>query len=296
MNRLTFLLVWLIIVPCHASTQPFQYQLSDGKTLEFQLDKSLLTNRKVEPRYNPDVAKQLLRNQLIRAAAAEPHPGVKIEISRPALPLEVKVTGQDPSQVAHWRQRLANVQQQAQQQFLESHHYQLHTDFRGKSWLLQDHRYYANAALTELPPVAHALMTLYGEQNIRLVATAITSWVQSIPYQDLADVRTSPATGYVSPVELLFANQGDCDSKAVLWASVMKLIFPKMDINIIYFDDHAIIAARIPAIRDEQTLDYKTMQLLLIDPTGPAQRPMGQLADHYRHKINNREFIQQPLF
>lgn len=279
-------LPWLL----SAAPKQFNYTLLDGKTLSFSLDNQLLERYRTRIRYRPELAEQYVRNGMMRFAASQPQAGVRLQFSPANLPLRIEVNGSDSRKVADLQQRLATEQQRLINEYLAKHQYRFQDDSRQKTWVVQDHPAHFRQAQQDLAPVAQAFVGLYGNQNIRQVAAGLTSWVEQIPYQNLEDRRSSPGVGYSAPVEVIFQNQGDCDSKAVLWAAIMRQIFPRLPLALIYFDDHAMVGARIPPIRDEVAIPHQSFNLLLIDATGPAQAKIGYPNPDYLDEIRNQQF------
>lgn len=279
-------LPWLL----QAAPKQFSYTLLDGKTLSFSLDNQFLERYRTRIRYRPELAEQYVRNGMMRFAASQQQAGLRMQFSPANLPLRIEVQGADSQKATALQQRLATEQQRLINEYLAKHQYRFHEDAHKQTWVIQDHPAHYRQAQQDLIPVAEAFVTLYGNKNIRQVAAGVTSWVEQIPYQNLEDRRTSPGVGFSAPVEVIFQNQGDCDSKAVLWAAIMRQIFPKLPLAMVYFDDHAMVGARIPPIRDEVAIPHNTFNLLLVDATGPAQAKIGYPNPEYLDEIRNEQF------
>lgn len=287
-----FTFIGLLVLPwlCQALPTQFNYNLHDGKTLTFALDSQLLERYRTRIRYRPELLELYVRNGMLRYAASQQRMGIRMQFSPANLPLRIEVNGSDSRQVKEIQSRLSTEQQRLSNEYLQKHQYRMHEDAQKQSWVIQDHPAHYRQAQQDLAPVAEAFIALYGNQNIRQVAGALTSWVEQIPYQNLEDRRSSPGVGYSAPVEVIFQNQGDCDSKAVLWAAIMRRIFPKLPVALIYFRDHAMVGARIPPIRDEMSIPHQGFNLLLIDATGPAQAKIGYPNPDYLDDIRNEQF------
>jgi hypothetical protein len=273
----------------------FSYQWPDAPALQFQLaDEHLNTYRGLR-RYQPHMAEQAVRNALIRKSASlqQQHRGSRILLSAPNLPLSFTVQAQDRQIAAQLQQEMASTQQKALQDHLYQGYYFLLQDSLKGQGVIPDHVRYMQDALPQLQPVADAFITLYGKQNVRDIAIALTRWVQQIPYRDMENRISSNGQGYVAPTQLIYDHQGDCDSKAVLWATIMRHIFPTLEIRILYLPEHAVIAAQIPATETEQIIELGTDSLLLVDPTGPALLKLGQIGDKYQPYLKNKQFTQR---
>lgn len=268
----------------------FTYLRQSQPALSFVLDPSRLPAQNAgQRRYSVALAQMYVRHQLQLEAVKLQQQGFSLRLSPPAQPLSYELSG-PAEKLPQLRQHLAQLQQQAYQQYLkEGLYYQLETP-QGGRYIIPDHVAILQQQLPALQPIANAFMTLYGKNNIRLLAAQVALWLQQIPYQDLSDRQNSTGTGFVSPWQLLHQHSGDCDSKAVLFAGIMQLISPSMKLAIIYFPDHAVIAAQIPALKNETTVIIEEKPMLLIDATGPAETPLGTIAKPYQLYLQNRQF------
>lgn len=274
-------------------TTEFIYQLSASSTLRFKLDNKLLNQYRGMRRYMPHMADQAVRHALLRKAAELQHNGARVRFSPPNLPLQYSVQAAEPEKARQLMATLAAEQQKALNDYLSKGYYYLLDDpIKGKG-VIPDHLLFMQDALGQLQPVADAFIANYGKNNIRQIAAQLTAWVQQIPYRDLDNRIESNGNGYAPPVQLIFDHSGDCDSKAVLWATVMRLIFPTLMIKIIYLPNHAVIAAQVPATDTEQVIDFADSSLLLIDPTGPAPLKLGQVGDEYQTALQSKQFSQR---
>lgn len=276
-------------------TTQFSYQAPDAPVLQFQLSDEYLNTYRGLRRYQPHMAEQAVRNALIRQSASlqQKHRGSRILLSAPNLPLSFTVQAADRKLAAWLQQEMAATQQKALQDHLYQGYYFLLQDPVKGAGVIPDHVRFMQDALPQLQPVADAFIALYGKQNVRDIAIALTRWIQQIPYRDMENRITSNGQGYVAPTQLIYDHQGDCDSKAVLWATVMRQIFPTLEIRILYLPEHAIIAAQIPATEIEQIIELGPDSLLLVDPTGPALLKLGQIAEQFQTHLRNKQFTQR---
>lgn len=271
----------------------FSYQNAPEPKLVFQLDNKLLDQYRGMKNYMPHMTDQAVRHALIRKAATLQQKGVRIQFSPPNLPLTYSVQADDATQAKQIMNTLNTLQRSAMTEHLARGYYYLLDDpVKGKG-VIPDHLQFMQDALGQLQPVADAFIANYGRNNIRQIAARLTDWVQRIPYRNLDDRLVSNGSGYAPPVQLIFDHSGDCDSKAVLWATVMRLIFPKLMIKIIYLPNHAVIAAQVPAIETEMVIDLADASLLLIDPTGPAPLKLGQINKEFHIALQNKQFSQR---
>jgi hypothetical protein len=117
--------------------------------------------------------------------------------------------------------------------------------------------------------------------------------VQSIPYSPLESRITSSGAGFNPPAKLLWENQGDCDSKMTLSATILRALMPRIDMVMIYIDQHALIGIAITGEAGEMTIDYQGITYLLAEPTGPALYPLGTLTPESELAVDQGRYIAE---
>ena len=265
------------------------------KGISFQLSNQNMQKFRGLRRFSAELAKLHVRNQLVLKAAELQQQGLRIRISPANLPLELQINGKDEKSIDAALLALEQTKQQAYGNYLQQGYFYLLALPNRQQVVIPDHVRFLQLSLDELKPVAKAFTDSYGHNNIRQIANKLAIWIQRIPYQDLSDRQESAGAGYSPPLQLLYDHRGDCDSKAILFAGVMKNIFPKSQFRIIYFRDHAVIAAQIPAVKNEKSLEIDGIKYLLIDATGPLELPIGKLTEQYQQAIDNRQFTHRLL-
>lgn len=272
-------------------TTEFIYKRPSLPALSFSLDNSKISGQfSNKKKYSAELAQQHIRHQVLLASVKLQQRGVKIRLSPSNLPLAVTISGGDMNKVAAIRQQLDKAQTDAFSSYLQRDYQYLLTTNMGESYVIPDHVRVMRESLPVIQPVANSFIALYGQNNIRKISAQIAEWIQQIPYQNLSDRRESAGAGFSGPVQLLMENAGDCDSKVVLFAAVLRNIFPKLSIGVLYFNDHAVIAAQIPALENELTVTLNDINYLLLDPTGPAIMPIGKLNSPYDIQLKSRQF------
>ena len=136
----------------------------------------------------------------------------------------------------------------------------------------------ATAALQKpLRPVADALgrsdPTL---QTDRAKAGLALGFFQEIPYAVLEDKERRGGDFLPGPA-LLAQNRGDCDSKAVALAAVLRSLAPSRKLAIVTMPGHAVLAIDLPAEKEEATVRSQGRQYVAVEPAGPAMMAIGQV-------------------
>lgn len=92
------------------------------------------------------------------------------------------------------------------------------------------------------------------------------------------------------PLSVVANNQGDCDSKTVLMASLIRSLIPDVKMVMIFLPSHALLGISLPFRTDEETLDIDGVDYLLMEPTGPAKIPLGEVANSSARDIAGNMF------
>jgi len=109
--------------------------------------------------------------------------------------------------------------------------------------------------------------------------------VQSIPYAKLESRLTSSGAGFSPPLDLLYRNKGDCDSKVTLTAAILRALMPRINLTIIYIDNHALLGIDILPEGDEVTIVKDDITYVVAEPTGPAILALGQVASFSKQAV-----------
>lgn len=143
------------------------------------------------------------------------------------------------------------------------------------------------ASTTELrgmaasPDKSRALMATREGRTQRARVQSIVSFVQSIPYG-------LPPNGFLFPDEVLTFNYGDCDSKSVLAAVLMREVDPSLEY--IFVDlpsaEHLVIGVGIDPLPGETTIKVGGRSYVLVEISGPAMAPLGMLSRSSRTALH----------
>ncbi len=151
----------------------------------------------------------------------------------------------------------------------------------------------ATAALRgPMKAVAHALERIpqAGEDDRARVALAL-GFFQEIPYTELEDKVRQGGDFRPAPA-LLAQNHGDCDSKAVALAAVLRTYAPARKLAVVTMPGHAILAVDLTPASEEATLIARGRQYVAVEPSGPAMAPIGQVGPTAAHYLNRAREIE----
>ncbi len=231
---------------------------------------------------------------LLQQGRAE-FPTVQFSLSRPEM--ELKIKGRQPEQVNKAMGWLTQQRDKLESEWLKQHYFQPFTAPDGAAAIKQDHVRIALESRSELAPLAEQLKqqgSTETEARQKTVAHML-DFVQSIPYQLLDSQSGRQGKGFLSPRQVLEQNQGDCDSKVTLMAAMLAQLFPELKQAMVFVPGHALLGVALPAKPGEATLNREGETYLLMEPTGPAQLAMGQLAPTSKTLIDSKQLSVQPV-
>jgi hypothetical protein len=136
----------------------------------------------------------------------------------------------------------------------------------------------ATAALQgPLRAVARALGDVPNGANDERARIALAlGFFQEIPYTTLDDKQRQGGDFLPAPA-LLAQNRGDCDSKAVALAAVLRTLIHFRKLAVVTMPGHAILAVEMPARPGDTTIRQGGRSYVALEPSGPALAPVGHV-------------------
>ena len=300
LGRLDRIIVWFVflLVSINAAAEQISFNKTEsdaGITLSYQWTDHFEQNQSIDitlpqdkinnlyrsvKNYMPDIAQRYVYIELMKAAQKVDPREARIRLRKLGLDTRITVSGRSPELIRKWQQTMETSKSEAFERYLKENYYTTFKTHYGKEAVKPDHIRYLNESRELLMPVAQAFFDKVGQGNdTRDYANMLLSWIQSIPYNELEDKSVSRGSGYLSPAEVLTNNIGDCDSKTTLMASLMRSLLPNVSQAIVYLPGHALLAANLPRRDTEHTIELDGMRYLLLEPTGPALMPIGEIGD-----------------
>ncbi|OJJ22111.1 hypothetical protein BKI52_08715 [marine bacterium AO1-C] len=126
-------------------------------------------------------------------------------------------------------------------------------------------------------PIYNMIMKKVGnDRSFQKPIDELLKFCQDIPYKIPADVFNNKQTGGIFPPSLALTNgYADCDTKAVLFASVL-LHNPRYKIVFITIPGHLFLAIKGIPKPYQKYITYRGEKYILCEPTGPARLAFGQ--------------------
>jgi len=267
----------------------FNYSWSDHQELTRDIAFALplrQLNRQNHKKFIPDLAQQYVYIELHKAARKIDPREARVQIQHRGQDIHIQVTSRSGNILDKWQRSMNQSQEKALDQYLKDNYYSHFRSHLGQKAVKPDHLRYISENTAALLPIAQAVYDrLPTNSETRAYVNLVLSWVQSIPYNELKNRLTSNGAGYLPPLSVVANNQGDCDSKTVLMASLVRSLLPDVKMTMVFLPNHALLAIVLPFRTNEQTLDIDGLDYLLMEPTGPAKIPLGEIANRSAREI-----------
>lgn len=276
----------------------FNYQWLDYANVEqsisFILGQEGLFNRfRNFKTYQQSYAQKTILRRIKKHMQKNPIQGVQIFYKQQHNSFSIEAKGQNKNKVNKAYQTLLELEKRMTKNYLTESYYQAFTNHEQINGIKVDHINIANKSIIDLKPLKPLILDHVSIQNIRKVTNYVLGFVQSIPYSTLESRMTSSGAGFNPPLRVLWENQGDCDSKMTLTASLLRALMPRIEMALIYIEGHAFIGIKIPAEAGEVTIEHDKIKYLLAEPTGPALFPLGTIAPESELAINQGHYVAE---
>lgn len=243
--------------------------------------------------YQNSYAQKTISRRIKKRMQKNPIAGIQVFYRQQHDNFSVEVKGSDKTKVAQAYQVIRELEYEVTEQYLKEIYYQPFTNHEQLSGIKVDHVSIANDSVTDLKVLKPIILDQVSIQNIRKATNYVLGFVQSIPYSALESRLTSSGAGFNPPLQVLWENQGDCDSKMTLTAALLRALMPRIEMAFIYIEGHAFIGINIPVEAGEVSITHEQVTYLLAEPTGPALLPLGKLAPESELAINQGHYIVQ---
>jgi len=243
--------------------------------------------------YQHSYAQKTILRRIKKHMQKTPIAGVQVFYKQQHDKFSIEVKGLDKNKVSKAYQEVLKIERKITTKYLRESYYQAFINHEQISGIKVDHVSVANDSIADLKPLKPIILDKVSIKNTRKATNYVLSFVQSIPYSTLESRLTSSGAGFNPPLRLLWENQGDCDSKMTLTASLLRALMPRIEMVLIYIEGHAFIGINIQAKAGEVTIEHENITYLLAEPTGPALLPLGKLAPESELAINQGHYTVQ---
>lgn len=211
--------------------------------------------------------------------------GTRVTVTRQGDTFLIATEGPDGAALQQHAAALSDMQLQAQQDYLKQHYYQPDAAAGVPHAYKPDYPALAARYTPALAPLIAAIGVQTAGQPPRAVVNYVMNFLQSIPYDTLQDSQTSNGAGFQTPHGLLARNLGDCDTKSVALAAILRGLYPALPMVMVMTADHALLAVGLPQGGNDYALQLPDGVFVLADATGPGLYPLGSIGDDTRAQL-----------
>lgn len=203
--------------------------------------------------------------------------GVKVKATARRGKLRYSVSGKS-SKIRPTMKKIKKVQKDAQQEYLDQEGYTM-IRMGGRKGIVPDHIRHVEEYTDELKPIVEALGG--PTKDPREFGNKSLAFVQNIPYEK----RTLIKDRYRRPLSLIGRNKGDCDSKTVLYLSLMKSAYPDMSVGVVYIKGHAFGALEMEPQKGDKVIRKDGKKYVAVEPVGPKVAKIGKIGTKSRRSL-----------
>jgi len=144
------------------------------------------------------------------------------------------------------------------------------------AWVIQKSKPHVKDAARQIRNAARKL----GYRSKRELVGAIASFAQSLQYRIPSDHRINDegekilTAGALMPLDSLSKKWGDCDSKCLLFASLLRSI-DLADVCFIIIDDHLFAGVQLVPEQDDYTVHHRGKEWVLVEASDAW--PLGRI-------------------
>ena len=279
------------------NTTKFSYKWEDAESRLYGFDFQLKTkNINSDFRHFKALTPSRLQNYSVKKlkqaiAQIDPRKGtVKVKQSYNSVAFEFKSTSSD--WISSQSVELKNLYDSSLEEYLYNEYYIEFEPigYRGNpsnKTYKPDHVRFSDESAASLTPIIDKLKQKFPNASARVIAEFLLSWIQTIPYNTLESRTQSNGAGFSPPLKVIAENKGDCDSKVTLMASILKAMFPELNLAIVYVPEHALIGLNVAHLTTDYKIKIDELDYILAEPTGPGLIKFADVSDSSRRFIDS---------
>lgn len=242
-------------------------------------------------RFSPQYMQREIAVQ-VQKAIYNKHSGVSIQLLPSGDTLRYQLRAHDKAKLQQAEQTLQALLEQAKRDYFTQSHLITLTDPFGRQVLIPDHGYFMQQTIPHIQPIVRAITKQQDTKQTYTFINWLLSYVQSVPYVALGERGDND---YLPPLSVLRTNHGDCDSKAVLLASLIRAIYPELPLAMIYLPEHALLGIQLGDESPRPSTRIGDQDWLLAEAAGPALLPLGEVADSTQLELDRQIAQINPL-
>jgi hypothetical protein len=285
----------------NADQVQFNYQWLDQdqqtQSLNFTLNKVNIFNRFRNFRHYKAInARKYIDQKIRKKLIKNPIPNVKTKFLGTGGNLHIELLGENQAIIDQAYQTIAQLEKDLMKEHLTLNFYTQFLSYDNSYAIKPDHVRFAQESVADFATLKPIILDSVSIQNVRKVSNYVLGFVQSIPYDTLESKVTSTGAGFNPPLQTLWQNQGDCDSKVTLTASIFRSLMPRIKMMLVFIDNHAVLAINIPSENNELSINVDGTDYIFAEPTGPAMMRIGELSSDAEFAIRNGRYYAEAFF
>ena len=246
--------------------------------------------------YNPQLALRVVEIELLKAARDIDPREARFKLINRHDSLAFGLSGKNEKRLDELTTELKETQETALNDYLTERYFQHYQTPLLQKAIKPNHIRYIEESTLPLTPLAQSLYDIVDEQsNARSYLNLLLSWAQTIPYDELTNRVSSNGSGFSPPLAVLNQNLGDCDSKSVLTASLIRAFLPNNSMRLVLLRNHALLAIAMTPLTKDTTMMIDGMPFILLDPTGPAQMKLGEVSKSTKQAIASQQYTLEVI-
>jgi len=282
----------------HDETYTFTYQWLDHEkklqSMRLNLTNQALFNhfRQLKTYKSEFAQKTILRN-LKKQIKKQPLQGAQAFFLQRDGKMTIQIKGQEDKNIVKAYQQIKEMEQKATDKYFKDNYYQAFTTADQQFGIKVNHIDIAHNSVSDFKAIKMTILEKVSIKDIRQVTNFVLAFVQSIPYSTLESRISSSGAGFNPPAKLIWENQGDCDSKMTLTATILRALMPRIEMAMIYIDQHAFIGIAIPVEGSDMHIKHEGITYVLAEPTGPALYRLGKLTPESELAIKQKRYVAE---
>jgi hypothetical protein len=214
-----------------------------------------------------------------------------VRVKRVRNGFELEANGRSKTAMEAAIAELKEVSKKAMDEYVDKNYYK----YMDEESIRPDHARIIHQYVPFMRPVAEAISENVHSKNPRDVVNYALSFMQAIPYDILRSRYTSNGAGFQMPYGLLYGNKGDCDTKSVALAAILRNFYPRLRMMMVYVPGHAFVGLAFPPESGDRVIYLDGQSFVLAEPVGPNQSPLGVVSEQSLSSLSSRDYFYEEV-
>lgn len=278
----------------------FSYQWLDhqqiSRELSFPLSKSLLFSRfRNFKSYQAHIAQRSINKRVLLAWRKDAVKNSQLKLLKQQGNYHLSITAKSEHALQAAQEKVNELTIQATNDYLDKAYYHTFTTPDNIIGIKPNHPKIVELSVEDFKSIKPLILEQVDLKNIRTATNYVLGFIQSVPYATLESRITSSGAGFNPPAKLLWENQGDCDSKVTLTATILRALMPRVKIMLVFIDGHALIGIETRLQVNDMTVTIDGVNYVLGEPTGSDVIPLGTISVNSKQAILNGMYVTQEI-